>query len=296
MVGAIAMLGSVIWVASSNWEPIIHSHPSYLVFYVLLLGLGVRIAWLGIKQTDSTPARRGLSVAGGIGMLMLAVLALWLSPFGADDRALEVLNEARGLAIRQNASRIVLDSGGDTTGVGLVFHPGARVDARAYVRTLLPLAESGHRVVIIKEPLGISFLSFGSTASVIEDNPDISGWVVGGHSLGGVAASSDARSDEIDGLLLWASFPASALSRETSLVVASIYGTADGLSEPARVEASSVDLPPSTVFTAVEGAIHSFFGDYGLQPGDGSPGVDRDTAQIEIAEASLELLNTVSRR
>ena len=40
----------------------------------------------------------------------------------------------------------------------------------------------------------------------------------------------------------------------------------------------------------IEGAVHAHFGDYGPQPGDGEPEVDRDVAQRRIVEATLDFL------
>ena len=71
-------------------------------------------------------------------------------------------------------------------------------------------------------------------------------------------------------------------------------GTADALSTPADIAASRANLPPSTVFTAVEGGIHAYFGDYGPQPGDGTPGVDRNTAQRQIVAASVSFMDAVA--
>ena len=80
---------------------------------------------------------------------------------------------------------------------------------------------------------------------------------------------------------------------DTSLKVASISGTNDGLATPADIEASKADLPGSTVFTPVEGSVHAFFGDYGSQPGDGTPAVSRDEAQKRIVAATVALLQSL---
>jgi hypothetical protein len=44
----------------------------------------------------------------------------------------------------------------------------------------------------------------------------------------------------------------------------------------------------------IDGAVHSSFGDYGDQPGDGTPTVDRSAAQAEISKATLALLAAVA--
>jgi len=56
-------------------------------------------------------------------------------------------------------------------------------------------------------------------------------------------------------------------------------------------QAFAVDDP---MFTAVEGGIHAYFGDYGPQPGDGTPGVDRNTAQRQIVAASVSFMDAVA--
>ena len=43
------------------------------------------------------------------------------------------------------------------------------------------------------------------------------------------------------------------------------------------------ELPPTAEFVRIEGAIHSYFGDYGEQRGDGTPTLSRQAAQDQIA-------------
>jgi hypothetical protein len=76
--------------------------------------------------------------------------------------------------------------------------------------------------------------------------------------------------------------------------VVSIAGTADGLVTPADIEASRANLPPNTTLVAIDGAVHSSFGDYGDQAGDGTPTTDRSAAQAEISKATLALLASVT--
>jgi hypothetical protein len=71
-------------------------------------------------------------------------------------------------------------------------------------------------------------------------------------------------------------------------------GTADALTTPADVAESRAQLPTSTVFSAVDGGIHGYFGDYGYQPGDGSPGVDRATAQQQMVAATTAFMSAVA--
>lgn len=92
-----------------------------------------------------------------------------------------------------------------------------------------------------------------------------------------------------------ASYPASDLSQSLRIPVASISGTQDGLSTPAKIEESVELLPADTVFTVLDGVSHAQFGDYGLQPGDGIPTVSDALARERIAAASLEFLDSIAR-
>lgn len=293
--GGVLLVVSAVWVLATNWNPLANGHPSYLIFYTSAALLGLAVIFVGWRAVGA-PRRYWVSVVAGLGLLLVALAGLWLSPFGAKPAALEVLDEPGEVSISQTSTYIVLEPPGDHPEMGIVFYPGARVDTRAYLHVLLPLAEAGNQVVIVKEPLGIAFLSLGFTPAWIEANPDIPRWVVGGHSLGGVVASSQAVSAETAGLLLWASFPASDISDSVSLDVISVYGTNDAIATPDDVLGSAPDLPATAVFDPVPGAIHSFFGDYGLQPGDGVPTIDRQAAQAQIAVASLELIAAVRGR
>jgi pimeloyl-ACP methyl ester carboxylesterase len=149
-------------------------------------------------------------------------------------------------------------------------------------------------VIVLKEPLGLGLVNVDHAERPMEFHPEIANWVAGGHSLGGVAASTfaDTHPPKVKGLLLYASYPANKL-RRTDLKVVSISGTADALTTPADIAASKANLPPRSQFIAVKGGIHAYFGDYGEQSGDGRPGVARGAAQTQIVRSSQALLAAV---
>ncbi len=176
---------------------------------------------------------------------------------------------------------------GSQRDTGLVFLPGARVDPRAYLGLLRPLAEAGTPVVLVKPPLDLALLT--SPAAVLDDHPEVTRWVLGGHSLGGAAATFASGDPRVVGLLLWAAYPADDLSA-SDLVVLSVSGDRDGLATPADIDAARPLLPAGTRYVVVAGGTHAFFGDYGEQPGDGEPGVSRGVAQRQIVVASAAFL------
>lgn len=164
---------------------------------------------------------------------------------------------------------IVISPTQGATGTGLVFIPGAKVDPYAYLYKLSGVVEETGAVVVITKPtLNLAFFDTRPLSLFEADAPQVSGWFVGGHSLGGVRACQLAETEGVEGLILFGSYCANDLS-DSGLSVLSISGSEDGLSTPAKIYAAKHLLPASTTFTEIEGLNHAGFGDYGFQPGDG---------------------------
>ncbi|GAY10075.1 alpha/beta hydrolase [Pseudonocardia sp. N23] len=283
-------VGVAAWVAVSRWTTVAAGNPAYTWLLVALAVAGVTmLAWStrARRRRDRGGWNRAARTVPAIVLVLAAVAAGWLRPFPAT-----AADAATGPDVADLTSTIELRPPGQATGSGFVFYPGARVDPRAYVGILRPLAAAGHLVVIVKPPLGLALLQPSQAAAVVSAHPEIGRWVVGGHSMGGVAAADYAAApgSRAAGLVLWASYPSGSLAGRTGLAVTSVSGTADGLTTPADVDESKASLPPSTRFVAVPGAVHADFGDYGPQPGDGAPGIDHADAQERIRAATLTAL------
>ena len=309
----------------SAWSTIVASHPAYLLASVLIvLVAGTVIGVWGRRVRDQlasgragragrahrasrSPAATVRTLLAGTLCVAVAAFVWYFRPISASPSALALLGDSAEVDVTETLTRIDFEPvGGATT--GLVFSPGALVDARAYAPTLRPLAEAGFLVVVIKLPLGIAFFGGSAVTDVIAEHPEIDHWAVGGHSLGGAAASSYARDhaassgsdavgrvDSVDGLVLWGAYPTGSLADRTELDVLSVSAANDGLATPAEIAASTADLPPSSTFVEIDGAVHAFFGDYGDQRGDGSPSVSRRIAQDEIVSVTVGFLASLSR-
>ena len=250
------------------------------------------------KLVQRRPRRLGrviLRIVSALFVLALGYALLWLQPLPATEPALGAMQSDSNVTVTSTTAEIsFLPTKIATT--GLIFYPGALVDPRAYAYFMHAFATQGYAAFIVKMPLNISFLGQENAESIIAAHPHISTWAIGGHSLGGVSASTFAASQrEIKGLLLYASYPASDLTQQLQeKVVVSVYGTHDGLADPAAIAKSRALLPMNTHFVAIEGGIHSFFGDYGLQSGDGQPTISREQAQQQIIAASLSFLGKLT--
>jgi dienelactone hydrolase len=86
------------------------------------------------------------------------------------------------------------------------------------------------------------------------------------------------------------------MSTSLSSGVLSISAGNDGLATPADIEASKANLPSSSEFLVIDGAVHAFFGDYGTQSGDGIPTISQDTARAQISAASLDFVTSCADR
>lgn len=112
--------------------------------------------------------------------------------------------------------------------------------------------------------------------------------------MGGVAAAGYAKDnqDDIEGLVLWASYPSEDMS-VTSLQAVSIYATNDGLTTEADIEDSKSKLPSSTTYVEITGGNHAQFGYYGTQRGDGEATISRADQQEQMVTATLDLLAVI---
>ncbi|WP_084127063.1 alpha/beta hydrolase [Demequina sp. NBRC 110054] len=292
---ALAALLVVAWVALTAWGGVSHGHPLYpalLLVTVLgaaLVGVATWRGWGGAR-TWQIVLRVCAAVAG---VAWIAAMA-WLKPFSATEPALAAMESDEAVAVTETSTQIVLQPTGEASTVALAFQPGARVDPRAYAAVLRPLAEAGHTVVIVKQPLGIGFLALDGYAAATAIDPSLE-WAVGGHSLGGTVAALEAESaaEAPAGLLFFASYPADDMSGFAGTVL-SISGSEDGLATPDKIEASAEDLPADTTFTVIEGGSHAQFGAYGLQPGDGTATISDDEAREQISDATVAFLDSLA--
>jgi hypothetical protein len=298
LVGAGALLPVVALLAfATGTSAILGSHPAYVVGLVIVTVVGGLIAWWGSRR-DPYRSTRLVRVAARTALLLtvgLVASLVWvLRPAAATDVVDVAMQDDALVTVTASSTQIELIPQ-DPRGVGMVFLPGGLIEPKAYAHLLRPVAEAGFPVVILKPPFGIAFFAQVVAGDLAAARSSEGTWVVAGHSLGGVAAAGAAADDAaLAGLVLWASFPGRSLADRSDLAVASIFGSNDTLTTPDDVAASRDDLPPETRFFEIAGAVHSHFGDYGGQPGDGTPGVSRAEAQEQIVAATLEFLEQLA--
>lgn len=177
-------------------------------------------------------------------------------------------------------------------GKGIILYQGAKVEKEAYAYLGQSLSEQGFVVSIPQLPLNFGILGSGTADQVIEEHPDVQEWFLGGHSLGGVAASFYAEdpSPKLAGLYFLGAYPASDFS-DSDLPMLSIYGERDGLSTIEDIEESRGLFPDAGVFVEIEGGNHAQFGLYGEQKGDNPAEITPIEQQDLVVEALTEWIN-----
>lgn len=175
-----------------------------------------------------------------------------------------------------------------------LFYPGGHVDFRAYSPILRRIVERGYLVVLLRVRLNLAFFDIQAGAPALEDYPQVTTWVTGGHSLGGVAAAYFAqRQPEIKGIVFWASYPANDRLKDAGIRMLSIYGTEDGgLEDGAKIEQYKPFQPADTQFVVIQGGNHAQFGDYGPQPGDNPATISPESQWRQTTDATVQFLES----
>lgn len=233
-------------------------------------------------------------------LVAIAIFIVWAeTPLGPMPEA-EAALQSDALVQVETKPWYTFTPAGEAKDTGFIIYPGGRVDPRSYAPAARAIAEAGYPVVLVPMPLNLAVFGAGKAADVIAAHPEVTRWVIGGHSLGGaMAANFIAKNpDAIDGLAFWAAYPASGdtLAGFDSLSVTSISATEDGLATPDKIDASRPLLPASTTWLPIQGGNHAQFGWYGEQPGDGTPTISREDQQAQTVEATLAVLQEVEGR
>ncbi len=169
---------------------------------------------------------------------------------------------------------------------GFIFYPGAQVAAEAYAPLMQRLAERDILCIIVRMPLNLAFFSPMRAEGIPERYPEVTDWVMGGHSLGGVmgAYCIAKHTDIFSGFALLGSYSTKDLS-ESGLRVLSVTGSEDGILNRGMYGKYLDKLPADRTELVIEGGCHAFFGNYGEQTRDGAPTISREEQQERTAEA-----------
>ncbi|GAB1470183.1 hypothetical protein MASR2M66_10600 [Chloroflexota bacterium] len=231
-------------------------------------------------------------------LVLVSVFVVWAGDASmASDTALRALDSDAQVSVSaENGWLIFYPANNPRPETGFIFYPGGKVDYRAYAPILRLIAAEGYFVALVPVPLNLAFFDVNAAAPVQAAYPEIQNWFVGGHSLGGVAASLYAVDHaEINGVVFWASYPSDDSLKVEEIPAVSIYGTRDGLATGDKVDASRELLLPGTQFVAIEGGNHAQFGSYGPQAGDNEATISPEDQWAQVVLATTTFFDSVTK-
>ena len=164
----------------------------------------------------------------------------------------------------------------------VIFYPGGKVEALAYIPLMEHLAQEGILSVLMPMPFNLAVLAKNAADVIPEQFPEVEHWYMAGHSLGGsMAATFTAEHSWVDGLILLAAYS----TEPVEVPVLSIYGSEDAVLSLDKYEEYRSNLPDLTE-QILEGGNHAGFGLYGAQKGDGAASIS-GLEQIEQTAALI---------
>ncbi len=162
--------------------------------------------------------------------------------------------------------------------IGFIFYPGAKVEYTSYLPLMDRFRDNNMNCFLVEMPFNLAFFGSNKAEEVIKAHPEIETWYIGGHSLGGAFASSNAseNKDEIEGVVLLGAYLYGDYPEEQSIT---IYGSEDEILNRDKITYD-------TNVVVIEGGNHAQFGNYGVQDGDGIAAID----DVEQQEKTVELI------
>jgi hypothetical protein len=241
--------------------------------------------------------KTALIIIGVVLALGVIGFIIWgLTPLGPTDEALAAMESNANVTVQENENFIVFTPTSNTPITGFIFYPGGHVDYRSYAPVAQEIASRGYMVSIVKMPLSLAVFGIDRADNVIRAYPDMRYWVIGGHSLGGSMAASYAKKHtlKVQGVAFWASYPATSddLS-STDLKGLSVYGSNDQVLNLDTYNQTLPLLPRGTIMKVINGGNHAQFGNYGLQPGDGTATISSADQQLQTADLTMRLMRAV---
>ncbi len=225
---------------------------------------------------------------------IIAILALILGYgvfyltdyYHAEKTATDYMNGTDNVSVVKTSNGLLLDGQGNDT--ALIFYPGAKVEYTSYMPMFTQLANQGIDCYLVEMPFNIAFFGTDSAKDIIK-NSSYNHYFIAGHSLGGVVASSYVnKTDNIDGLILLASYP----TQEIHKPVLSIYGSNDNVFTIDKYEEAKPLIKSNFTEFIIDGGNHAQFAYYGNQSGDGIANISASNQQKQSVSEIIKFIET----
>ena len=235
-----------------------------------------------------------LKIALIVILALVIVLAGYLFWYGtnyahADSSVDALLNGTENVSVTKIDGGLFLDGPGNES--ALIFYPGAQIEYTSYLPLLMNLSNDGVDCFLLEMPLNVAVFNTGAANSIIDNgNYTYDKWYVGGHSLGGWAASEyiSNNPNKTDGLVLLAAYSDSDLG---DTPVLSIYGTKDGNLNRVTYNESKPFIDNNLTEYIIKGGNHAQFASYGVDPKNGKASISPEQQRKETEEQILKFIN-----
>ena len=233
-----------------------------------------------------------LSIVSVVSIAILAAFFGYTSIYyKPSDNCLTYLNDSSLTSVKQEDKYITFTPKNSTSITsGVIFYPGGKVDYRAYAHLLRDLADNGVSSILVKMPFNLAVFNKNAANDKQKLIPSVTNWYISGHSLGGSMACSYLKDNYsyYQGLILLASYSTTDLS-STNLKTLSITASNDKILNKDKYESNKSKLPNLTEYE-VNGGIHSYFGDYGHQDGDGEASISVDDQVKQVVSQIVKFV------
>ena len=195
--------------------------------------------------------------------------------YRAENTALEVLAQDNNITVQDNLTVL---SPSYPTDTALIFYPGAKVEAEAYLPLLDQIRQTGVTCILVHMPFNMAIFDWDAAEDILPWFPEIQHWYMAGHSMGGAMASQFASEhpEQLDGLILLGAYIYGDYPDDDALTV---YGSLNQSVE------DHIDYTENIV--EIQGGNHAQFGNYGPQKGD-HPATISAQEQQEQTVAAIE--------
>ena len=183
--------------------------------------------------------------------------------------------------------------------LGLILYPEGRMDMHTYAYPARLMAEEGYLVVYLSRRAQTDFDIEGENEriqAVMADYPDISTWVVGGHTWGCNFAAYFAATypERVAGVVLWAPrFDPPVDLSGSELPVLAIYGTRDEENTGFLADVEPL-LPAQTEWQVIEGGNRVGYASFGPMAADVGATIPETTQQEMAVEYTLDFLDQIT--
>ena len=182
----------------------------------------------------------------------------------AAPEALEALSADAAVEI-DVGDWLIMRPGNATPSRGVIIYPGANCDIRGYAPIVKEIARAGYLTVTVSMPFDFALFAPSRADEVRAAHPEISDWVIIGHSMGGAMAGSYVhdKPDGIAGIIFWDAYPPGSKSlHDAPFPVAHIHRADENGRAPQMFLDRRSLFPENSQWVGVPGGAHMYFGSF----------------------------------